>query len=121
MPTGTGITAYTGVLMPSQLFGGRNVSLQPERRLLLAVLDDAVQVWRKVGSHDGPRGRRLRTELVEWFSSDTMESPFAFASICASFGIDPTWARMRLGVPRPVGETAIAVASTMNVPLAAAC
>lgn len=120
MPAGTGITAYTGILMPTQMMNGRAAALQPEKRLLLAVLDDAVQVWRKVGGHNAPRGRRVRTELFDWFTSDDMASPFAFASICAAFGIDPSWARMRLGVPGTPAEATIpsALPGTMSVQVA---
>lgn len=124
MPIGTGITAYTGILMPMQL-GTAGGDLQPEKRLLLAVLDDAVQVWRKVGNRSAPRGRRVRNELFDWFTSEETRSPFAFASICVTFGIDPTWARGRLGVPGAAATMAAAgvtmVPAAATVELARAC
>lgn len=99
MPTGTGITAFTGVMLPSQLLRPGKAGVQPEKKLCLAVLEDAVRVWRKVGDSTSKRGHRVRTELREWFSSPSTESPFAFESVCLVLGLDSSWARAQLQVP----------------------
>jgi len=99
MPVGSGITAFTGLVLPDQVLRPGQAGVQPEKRLLLAVLEDAVRVWRKVGGSSSRRGHRVRTELVEWFSSSEQRSPFAFESICLMLGIDATWARSHLSLP----------------------
>jgi hypothetical protein len=99
MPTGTGVTAFTGIVTPEQVLRPGTAAVQPEKKLLLAVLEDAVRVWRKVGGSSSRRGHRVRTELVDWFSSTEHGYPFSFESICATLGIDSSWARTRLDLP----------------------
>lgn len=60
--------------------------LEGVKRLLAAVLDDAIAVVKRDG------GRRDRRQLVretrEWFASDDTGSPFDFLNVCAVLGID---------------------------------
>jgi len=72
-----------------RLFGGAH--LQPEKRLQLAVLQDAIlSVNRWVGH---PRGRGLFAEIHAWFASQDRSGPFAFATICDSLNLDPDYIR----------------------------
>jgi hypothetical protein len=73
-------------------------ALQPEARLLLAVLEDAVRVWRQCGRLQGRRAARLRAELGAWLLSDAADHPFAFASICEHLDIDPGHLRAKLAL-----------------------
>jgi hypothetical protein len=65
-----------------------------ERRLMLAVLEDAV---RNVALARNARisSKRARQELA-WVTSVDRTDPFAFESICDALGIDPSWLRARL-------------------------
>lgn len=104
MPPGIDVGAYSALIMPMQLPAFGPASVQPEKRLLLAVLEEAVRSWNRTpaASH-GPAARR-RQELVAWFASDDTSWPCAFASICETLGIDRSWARDQLGITRALRE-----------------
>jgi hypothetical protein len=53
-------------------------SLQPEKRLMLVILLDAVEALIE--------GRRNGVE--QWFAADDRVWPFSFVNICATLGID---------------------------------
>lgn len=85
-------------LLPGQLldtpFGGSR--LQPEKRLQLAVLEDAVMVFRRCVFAPGGRARRLLGEVEAWFASDATDSPFAFETVCDTLGLDAAYVRRGL-------------------------
>ncbi len=87
------------ILLPSQFFdrsGGRGV-LEGERRLMLAVLEDAVACFRKYAGATRPRSRRLFEEAQEWFFGEHASNwPFSFESICTVLGINPEYFRTGL-------------------------
>jgi hypothetical protein len=70
-----------------------------ERRLMLAVLEDAIRTLLLARRAAVPRKRLLRD--LAWLESTSRADPFAFESICDVLGIDPGWLRGRLvaGVP----------------------
>lgn len=73
------------VILPTQFF--RKVPDSPERRLMLAVLEDAVVTYLKYKSGNSRKDLRLVQETKEWFSSsDTWI--FSFETICAVLDID---------------------------------
>ena len=75
---------------------------QPERRLMLAVLESAISDWlvrrgtRVAARHD------LRVavdeDLAGWFASTDRRWPYSFENICAALGLDAGGIRRRLGV-----------------------
>jgi len=67
------------VVLPSQWARHSRAGLG-ERRLMVAVLLDAVAVYTKCKAR-GVVNRRFR-EVDRWFSSDDREWPFAFERIC---------------------------------------
>jgi len=86
------------ILLPSQFFdrsGGRAV-LEGERRLMLAVLEDAVSCFQKYTGATRPRARRLFQEAEDWFFAEQSAWPFSFESICAVLGINPEYFRTGL-------------------------
>jgi len=95
-PSGTGLEPET--ILPSQFFDRIQIdaSLQPEKRLMLAVLEDAVGTFQKYVAATGRRGQRLFNEAEEWFSSEPGEWPFAFESICEALGLEPAYIRAGL-------------------------
>lgn len=108
MPPGMDVAAYSASILPNQLPTFGPASVQPEKRLLLAVLEEAVRTWNRTPpALGGPNTRRWR-ELVDWFASDDTTWPCAFASICETLNIDRTWAREQLGVARALGMIAAA-------------
>src|SRR5262249_54766069 len=88
------------VLLPAQL--PRAHGLLPSQRLMLAVLDDAIGEYRRLGQGMGRRALRLFGELTAWFESDDRTSTFSFQNICQTFGleVEPVRAVLRTW-PRP--------------------
>jgi hypothetical protein len=85
-------------ILPSQFFDRIQIdaTLQPEKRLMLAVLEDAVGAFQKHVSASGRRGRRLFFEAEDWFNSSDLEWPFAFENICAALNLEPAYIRSGL-------------------------
>jgi hypothetical protein len=67
----------------------RQVS-QPERRLLFAILTDALVRFRRLAN--APRSVHANRELVEaerWIRSDDREWPFSYVNVCEALDIAP--------------------------------
>lgn len=60
-----------------------------ERRLLLAVLEEAVHTYYKYCHVRTRQGERLFGEVQEWISSRDTHWLYAFESICSYLGFDP--------------------------------
>jgi hypothetical protein len=82
-------------MLPSQFFEGRNKNeiLEPEKRLMLAVLTDAVNCY-QVGC-DAQRTSRIRAfrEAEEWLFSAKGYGPFSFENLCYTLDITPDYLR----------------------------
>src|SRR5262245_35438199 len=85
-------------VLPSQFFAGVHIdaSLQPEKRLMLAVLEEAVGTFQKYSLVSTRRARRLLGDVEEWFASDSTVWPFAFTSICQALALEPEYIRRGL-------------------------
>jgi hypothetical protein len=70
--------------------------LEPVKRLMLAVLERAVNDHRTYAAVPTARGRRLLAEVDAWFRSST-SGPFDFETICQATGLDPDFVRKGLG------------------------
>jgi hypothetical protein len=70
-------------MLPLQIVSVRTLGIgEPEKRLMVAVLKDAIQVHEAIAGRSTPRAR-ARTHLLElgdWFASDDMSYPFAFGA-----------------------------------------
>jgi hypothetical protein len=93
-------------ILPAQLddapFGGARI--QPEKRLQVAVLADAILNFHRWAGLEGVRARRLFAEVDAWFASDDAGDPFTFVTICDSLNLDPTYIRRGLRHWRPYPE-----------------
>jgi len=89
-------------VLPAQMFGGFRVgaALQPEKRLMLAVLEDAVEIYLREA--DRPLGRASPdfAAAAEWLRSPDDRWPFSFVSICRVLGFEPS--AIRRGLTRCV-------------------
>lgn len=65
------------------------------RRLLLALLEDALDSYRKYFSKLSRSGEIYFQEAEEWIRSDA-DDLFSFAGVCEGLGIDPQWLRAEL-------------------------
>jgi len=66
---------------------------QPERRLLRAVLEDAVRTLLDRARANQRRADKLRREALAWIVSDDRSDVFTFENICETLGIDAGWLR----------------------------
>ena len=83
------------VILPDQVATRR--VLDPERRLMLAVLQEAVTGY--VAGAERTAGGTLR-ELEEWFASDDTRWPYSFANLCDGLGLDRSAVRRALFAQR---------------------
>jgi hypothetical protein len=82
------------IVLPGQLDGQEQALWrQPERSLMLAVLEEAISTYRKYATAETRRGRRLFSEVETWCESDDASWPFSFVAICQELGIDAAWLR----------------------------
>jgi hypothetical protein len=82
-------------LLPDQFLDTfrRKSHLEPEKKLMLAVLEDAIASYQKyVLARDG-KGRMLFRETEEWMLDKNSEWFFSFANVCDSLGFDPEYLR----------------------------
>lgn len=86
------------LMMPTQYFDRFRGSaiLEGERRLMLAVLEDAVSSFQKYAGATRPRAKRLFKEAEEWFLDTDDTWPFSFEAVCVVLGYDSSYVRRRL-------------------------
>jgi len=80
----------------------RKLPSEGERKLLFAVLEDAIRCYLK--HRDVSNNSRNSPEFLEaarWLSSDEESGPFAFVSVCGALGIDADC--LRSGVYNHIG------------------
>lgn len=84
--------------LPSQFFGraAGGVSLQPEKRLMLAVLEEAVATFQRHAAANTRLGNRLFADVEAWIDSDDGGWPFSFLNICHALGLEPAYVRSGL-------------------------
>jgi hypothetical protein len=108
---GGGVELEPEAVLPSQFFSRIQIdaSLQPEKRLMLAVLEDAVGTFQKyVGSRERA-AQRLFSDVEEWFGSDDQEWPFSFGNICNALDLDVAYMRRGLRTWQERQQTAIRI------------
>jgi hypothetical protein len=85
-------------LLPAQYFAAfaREGGLVRERRLMLAVLEDAVECYQKYALARDPRGRLLFDDACDWIESAERDWPFSYENICEVLGLNPEYIRRGL-------------------------
>lgn len=58
------------------------------RRLLIALLDEALRCYQKYAFSGTRRGRRLFREVEAWFTDPHLEAGICFQDVCDGLGID---------------------------------
>ena len=87
------------VILPSQFFSTVSLaSERPEKRLMLAVLQDAVGTLLKHAGSARRGRRRLVREAEQWIYARNVDWPYSFENICAALNLDP--AALRQGLRR---------------------
>jgi len=92
------------LIVPSQFFDRikSERSSQPEKRLMLAVMEDAISTFQKSVYGATRRQRRLLKETEEWIGSGDTGWPFSFENICAALDIEADY--LRTGLKRWKGS-----------------
>jgi len=85
-------------LLPSQYFAAlkRKGAHEPERRLAVAVLQDAVDCFQKHLRARDRKARQLFLDAEEWIGSDDRTWPFSFENICDLLHINAEYLRRGL-------------------------
>lgn len=85
-------------LLPSQYFDRirKQRHFDGERRLMIAVLEDAVDVYRKQAAARDPRGRGLFRDAEEWIEDTEKGWLYSFENICDVLDLDPDYLRRGL-------------------------
>jgi len=74
----------------------RKLHLEPEKKLMLAILEDAIACFQKyVSARDG-KGKLLFQETEEWVLDQGGDWLFSFANVCDILGFDPDYLRRGL-------------------------
>ena len=85
-------------LLPAQYFNRlrRASSLEPERALMLAVLEDAINCFKDNLSAENANKKLLFDEAEEWILDTSTDWVFSFESICEVFELNPQYVRQAL-------------------------
>src|SRR5215510_8528684 len=83
-----------------------------EERLMLAVLESAVEDFQKYVLARKPRGKQLFQHAEDWFLEKDSEELFSFENICETLGLHPehirkglmVWKEARLKTPSVEGH-----------------
>jgi hypothetical protein len=91
------------VVLPDQMFPGATLPpfVQSEGRLMMAILQDAVDCYQRHALARNPRHRAEFEEAKAWIGSDESDWVFSFENICNVLGIDPDYIRTGLARRAP--------------------
>jgi hypothetical protein len=67
--------------------------MERERRLLLAVLEDAIRTYQRYAFANDRRDAELLSHVEAWFASEDSDWTFSFVAICDVLGLDATYLR----------------------------
>jgi hypothetical protein len=74
------------------------MSAAPERRLMAAVLQDAIKCMRTQGLAADYRSKLLSRQARRWLLATDPKEPYSFLWICRALEFDPEVIRNRLGL-----------------------
>ena len=83
------------VFLPSQFYGSAGLSrqLEGEKRLMVAVLKDAVECLEKYRDSKSSLGQCQYVSAIEWIEDTDTDWLFSFTNICDLLGFDPQYLR----------------------------
>jgi len=86
------------VVLPEQFYSGLAGAavVEGERRLILAVFEDALQTFRKYVAASDQRGRLLFREAEEWFMEVDAGAVLSFEYVSEALGLDAELVRSTL-------------------------
>jgi hypothetical protein len=104
-------------ILPAQFFQSLRSKgrFDGERRLMIAVLEDAVNCFMKQLHATDPKARQLFLDAEEWITAEDRTWFFAFENVCETLDLNPDYVRAglfkwRAAERRRVGDVAVAAA-----------
>jgi hypothetical protein len=93
------------LVLPEQFFSSlaKQPEIESERRLMLAVLEDAVSCYQRFALARDARGRNEFEEARAWIESTEREWPYSYENICEVLGLNPSYIREGLRRRGPLG------------------
>jgi hypothetical protein len=104
MPSIRQMTTEPFVILPEQMIFGHSSST-PEKKLYIAILQDAIDEYMRNCIPETVRQRNLFSREEEWFEDDDRDFFCSFINICHILNLDPDYIRRGL---RRYRETKIA-------------
>jgi hypothetical protein len=85
-------------ILPAQFFQSLRTKgrFDGERRLMIAVLEDAVNCFMKQLHASDPKARQLYLDAEEWITTEDRTWFFAFDNVCDTLDLDPDYLRAGL-------------------------
>ena len=85
-------------LLPDQYLDTyrRKLHLEPEKKLLMAVLEDAIACFQKYIFARQGKGKALFQDAEDWIMDESADGLFSFAHVCETLGFDPAYLRQGL-------------------------
>ncbi|SRR6266508_761845 len=74
----------------------RKTVLEPEKSLMLAILEDAISSYQDNLRSQGKRGKKLFEEAEEWIAETGSAWIFSFESACEALGLNAAYVRRGL-------------------------
>lgn len=85
------------IIMPAQFFDARQRrELEPQRKLAIAILRDAIDCYREHARSEASPSRQLFVDAEAWITSCDRDYCFSFENVCELLGMDPDWIRQRV-------------------------
>jgi len=86
------------IFLPSQFYGNGALSrkLEGEKRLMIAILKDAVECLEKHRGSRSSAGKISYQSAIEWVEDTDTEWLYSFTNICDLLGFDPNYLREQL-------------------------
>lgn len=112
-PTGPlgGEFSESEAVLPTQFYGARRgaSNIEPMRRLMIAMLVDAVRCFQTKAGADRTARSQEFAEVKSWLFSDDDDGLFSFNAVCDALGLDPKsirnwlarWQEKRLADAKP--------------------
>jgi len=86
------------IFLPSQFYGNGGLSrkLEGEKRLMIAILKDAVECLEKYRGSLSSAGKISYQSAIDWVEDTDTEWLYSFTNICDLLGFDPNYLREQL-------------------------
>jgi hypothetical protein len=86
------------VVTPGQYYEMRrdDSAIAPVKRLMNAVLEDALRCFQNNADAKGGPRKRLFAEAEQWLCDNSEDGPFSFETVCETLGIEPQFLRAGL-------------------------